>query len=203
MPRVVEGHHLSFNYVVDQGHIVASTPQFMAANPTRLAKIYDTTPLLKKGEQVLAAEEQLGFDLVNSLTEAQRKKAIIAEKAPREIRAAGEAQPPQEKPVGLRVSELNESQDEILVKLIDTYISAMPGDVGVQRRREIHDSDPGKAFFAWAGPTKPGIGHYYRIEGPTFLIEFVNTQPDAAGNPASHIHCVWRDPRGDFGLKVK
>ena len=49
---------------------------------------------------------------------------------------------------------------------------------------------------------RPGIGHYYRIQGPTFLIEFVNTQPDAEGNPASHIHCVWRDPRGDFALSA-
>ncbi|MEO1972064.1 MAG: DUF3500 domain-containing protein, partial [Pirellulaceae bacterium] len=49
---------------------------------------------------------------------------------------------------------------------------------------------------------KPGIGHYYRIQGPTFLIEFVNTQPDAAGNPANHIHCVWRDMKGDFAIPV-
>ncbi|MEL7267030.1 MAG: DUF3500 domain-containing protein, partial [Planctomycetota bacterium] len=57
--------------------------------------------------------------------------------------------------------------------------------------------------FAWAGPTKPNIGHYYRIQGKTFLIEFVNTQPDAAGNPANHIHCYWRDLEGDFDLPLE
>ena len=57
--------------------------------------------------------------------------------------------------------------------------------------------------FAWAGATKPGVGHYYRVQGPTFLIEFVNVQPDAAGNIANHIHCVWRDMRGDFGIPIK
>ena len=61
----------------------------------------------------------------------------------------------------------------------------------------------GKVHFAWAGADKPGIGHYYRIQGPTFLIEFVNTQPDSAGNPANHIHSVWRDMRGDFALPIK
>ena len=197
----VEGHHLSFNYVVDKNEVVASSPQFMAANPTKVAKTYDTTPLLKKGEQVLAAEEQLAFDLVNSLNEKQREAAIIAEKAPAEIRAAGEAQPPQEKPVGLSVQRLDEKQEEILEKLIEEYIAAMPADVAKARRKEIANSNS-KVHFAWAGATKPGIGHYYRIQGPTFLIEFVNTQPDAAGNPASHIHCVWRDPRGDFGIKI-
>ena len=198
----VEGHHLSFNFVVDKNEVVASTPQFMAANPTKVAKTYDTTPLLKKGEQVLAAEEQLGFDLVNSLNDEQRKVAIIADKAPKEIRAAGEAQPPQEKPVGLSVQRLNDKQEEILEKLIAEYIAAMPADVAAQRRKEIANSNS-KVYFAWAGATKPGIGHYYRVQGPTFLIEFVNTQPDAAGNPASHIHCIWRDPRGDFGIEIQ
>jgi hypothetical protein len=199
----VEGHHLSFNFVVEDGQVVASTPQFMAANPTVVAKAYKTTPLLKAGERVLAAEEQLGFDLVNSLDEKQRQQAIIAEKAPAEIRAAGQAQPPQEKPVGLSVKQLTAAQSETLNKLIDTYIDAMPADVADQRRKEIKNAKLDTAFFAWAGATKPGIGHYYRVQGPTFLIEFVNTQPDASGNPASHIHCVWRDPRGDFGIKAQ
>ena len=198
----VEGHHLSFNYVVDKNEVVASTPQFMAANPTKVAKSYDTTPLLKEGEQVLSAEEQLGFELINSFDERLREAAIIADKAPREIRAAGEAQPPQEKPVGVSVGRLNQKQEEMLEKLIDEYVSAMPADVAAQRRKEIANNNS-KVYFAWAGATKPGIGHYYRIEGPTFLIEFVNTQPDAAGNPASHIHCIWRDPRGDFGIEIK
>ena len=172
----------------------------MAANPTVVAKTYDTTPLLKKGEEVLAAEEKLAFAFLNALNEDQQAKAIIAEKAPREIRAAGEPHPPREKPAGIAVSDLTEAQKEMLEKLVDEYIGAMPADVAAGRRKEIETAGINKIHFAWAGATKPGIGHYYRIEGPTFLIEFVNTQPDAAGNPASHIHCVWRDPRGDFGI---
>ena len=75
--------------------------------------------------------------------------------------------------------------------------------MGRDRIREIVEADPDKIYFGWAGALKPGIGHYYRIQGPTFLIEFVNTQPDAAGNPASHIHAIWRDVRGDFAISIK
>lgn len=196
----VEGHHLSFNFVVEDGQVVASTPQFLAANPTVAMK--DFTPLIKKGERVLAVEEKLAFDLVNSLNKKQTKAAILADKAPREIRAAGEAQPPITKPEGIAFAKLNDAQQEMLDKLIDEYIAAMPADVAAGRRREIEKAGTDKIHFAWAGATKPGIGHYYRVQGPTFLIEFVNTQPDAAGNPASHIHCVWRDPRGDFGISI-
>ena len=66
----------------------------------------------------------------------------------------------------------------------------------------IREAGVEKIHFAWAGADKPGVGHYYRVQGPSFLIEFVNTQPDAAGNVANHIHCVWRDLGGDFALPI-
>ncbi|HCS52285.1 MAG TPA: hypothetical protein DIW81_11950, partial [Planctomycetaceae bacterium] len=71
------------------------------------------------------------------------------------------------------------------------------------RLKEIEDNGFENVHFAWAGATEPGIGHYYRIQAKSFLIEFVNTQPDAAGNPANHIHCVWRDMDGDFALPIQ
>jgi hypothetical protein len=48
--------------------------------------------------------------------------------------------------------------------------------------------------FAWAGEIERGRKHYYRVQGPTFLIEYDNTQ-----NDGNHIHSVWRDFNGDFG----
>jgi len=199
----VEGHHLSFNYVVDDGQVVASTPQFLGANPTVVRKNYKTTKHVKKGDRVLKKEETLAFDLVNSFDKKQSKQAIIAEKAPREIRAAGEPHPPQAKPAGLAVKNMKTAQRETLENLVEEYIAAMPADVARRRREKIEKAGFENVHFAWAGATKPGVGHYYRVQGPTFLIEFVNTQPDAAGNPASHIHCIWRDPDGDFGVKAK
>ena len=199
----IEGHHLSLNFVVEGDRVVSSTPAFFAANPTVLGNDYKNAlhkGTLEKGLRVLAKEETLGFDLVNSLSKEQRVTAIIGEKAPREIRAAGEPQPPTEAPVGVLAKDLNDKQHEVLDALINEYAATMPADVAAGRLAEIDKAGRDSIRFAWAGPTKPGIGHYYRVEGPTFLIEFVNTQPDAAGNPASHIHCVWRDPRGDFAV---
>jgi len=196
-----EGHHLSLNFVVEKNKVISSTPAFLAANPSKV--LSDGPAGLKKGMEVLGAEEELAFKLVNALDEKQAKTGIIAEKAPREIRAAGEPQPPQTPPAGIAAGDLNQEQQKILKKLIGVYADTMPAQVKRERLRKIEQAGFEKVHFAWAGATKPGIGHYYRVQGPSFLIEFVNTQPDAAGNPASHIHCVWRDMAGDFALAAK
>lgn len=195
-----EGHHLSLNFVVDKNKVIATTPTFLAANPALVKnKVKDQLP---KGTRVLAKEETLAFKLVQSLSEEQRKKGIIDGTAPREIRAAGEAQPPQEAAVGIPASELHEDQAKILRRLITEYAKSLPDKVTRDRIQAIRKAGFENVHFAWAGPDKPKIGHYYRIQGPTFLIEFVNTQPDAAGNPANHIHCIWRDPSGDFAIPI-
>jgi len=196
----IEGHHLSLNFVFEGGEVVSSTPAFFAANP---ATVQNKNEKFAIGARVLRDEEQLGFDLVNALNKKQLSAALIADKAPREIRAAGEPQPPAAKAVGVAAKQLNKKQVKLLQKLIKTYAASMRNDVSDARMKAIDEAGIGAVHFAWAGATEPGVGHYYRIQGPTFLIEFVNTQPDAAGNPANHIHCVWRDTAGDFALPVK
>lgn len=193
----IEGHHLSFNFVVDGNSVVSSTPTFYAANP---ATLMSDIAGVKKGVRVLKQEEALGFQLVNSLTDEQKTKVIISDKAPREIRGAGEQATPKDEKVGISYAALDDDQKRIMRELVRSYITNLPEDVGSERMQGIVDSGPANVHFAWAGPTKPGIGHYYRIQGPSFLIEFVNTQPDPAGNPANHIHCVWRDGKGDFAI---
>jgi hypothetical protein len=194
----IEGHHLSLNFVVDNGRVVASTPTFFAANPTIVCQPSANGPA--PGTRVLANEELLAFNLLQSLNGQHRSVAVIAENAPREIRAAGEAVAPAYAPDGLSVTAMNAQQQQILKSLVAQYANNLPKDVAQQRLKAIDKAGYDKVYFAWAGADRPGIGHYYRIQGPTFLIEFVNTQPDAAGNPASHIHSVWRDPTGDFGI---
>ncbi|PQO45347.1 hypothetical protein C5Y93_15060 [Blastopirellula marina] len=196
-----EGHHLSLNFVVDGDEVVSSTPQFFATNPAELKESYKEG--FPKGMAILKAEEELGFDLVNNLSAEQRKEAIIAEKSPSEIRNAGEPHPPQVAPEGIAWGSLNADQQETLKKLIDTYITAMPQDVAGKRYADLKKAGWDGIHFAWAGGFKDGIPHYYRVQGDSFLIEFVNSQPDVAGNPANHIHCVWRDMRGDFALEAK
>ena len=197
----IEGHHLSLNFVVEKGKVVSTTPTFLAANPgVVMSQVPGTT--IKKGTRVLAKEEMLAFELLGSLSEAQRADAVIADKAPREIRAAGAPQPPREKAVGLAARAMSDKQRKVLMQLIESYANNLPSKLAGERLAAIKQAGAGKVKFAWAGADKPGIGHYYRVQGPTFLIEFVNTQPDAAGNPANHIHCVWRDMAGDFALGI-
>jgi hypothetical protein len=97
-------------------------------------------------------------------------------------------------------SAMNESQVSVLRALLRAYTDNMLPEEGAARQAEISEAGIEKIYFAWSGADKPGIGHYYRVQGPTFLIEFCNTQPDSAGNPANHIHSVWRQMAGDFGI---
>ncbi len=198
----IEGHHLSLNFVVADGQVVSSTPSFFAANPAIVMN--EVEGGAKKGTRVLAQEEELAFKIVNSLSAEQAESAIIAEKAPAEIRAAGEAQPPNEKAVGVRYGDLDESQQKLMRELFHSYVDKLPADVAEAcLNAVVEGGGPADVRFAWAGAKKPGIGHYYRIQGTSFLIEFVNTQPDPAGNPANHIHCVFRNMKGDFAMPIK
>jgi hypothetical protein len=160
------------------------------------------------GSRVLAAEESLAFKLVTSLDEPQRKRAVIAAEAPDEIRGAGDRQPPAGPPAGIPFRDLSADQQSLVRQLVETYCGSMPAEVASERLAIIEKGSPAAAglvhhgwdeiHFAWAGAVEPGKGHSYRLEGPSFVVEFVNVQPDAEGNPANHIHCVWRDKTGDF-----
>jgi hypothetical protein len=196
----VEGHHLSLNFVVENGRVIASTPQMYATNPAVVKT--ENQSGIAVGTRILAKEETLAFDLVNSLSDAQKQTAIIDETAPREIRDPGSAQPPTDPPVGITHENLNAEQRKLLQQLVQEYADAMPEKVARQRLDRIEADGWGTVHFAWAGALEPGIGHYYRVQGPSFLIEFVNVQPDAAGNPANHIHSVWRNMEGDFGIPI-
>ncbi|QGJ69406.1 Hypothetical protein PBC10988_10880 [Planctomycetales bacterium 10988] len=196
----VEGHHLSMNFTIEGGEVLDATPFFFGSNPAVVKS--DAVDSIPRGTEVLKQEEALAFELLGSLTSDQRAEAIFDEKAPREIRAPGEIQPPTEAAIGLTANKMEPEQRKLLQKLVRTYIQNAPQDVAKQRMQAIQKSGWKEVHFAWAGADTPGIGHYYRVQGPTFLIEFVNTQPDPEGNPANHAHAVWRDMQGDFALPI-
>ncbi|MCC9607774.1 DUF3500 domain-containing protein [Blastopirellula sp. JC732] len=196
-----EGHHLSLNFVVEGNKVISSTPQALCTNPAELKENYsDKFP---KGYRILKLEETIAFELVNSLSADQAKVAVIAPKAPAEIRNPGQAHAPTDAPVGVAAKDLSASQQQLLRGLIDVYCAAMPADVAEDRLQQIEAGGFDKVHFAWAGATKPGVGHYYRVQGPSFVIELVNTQPDVAGNIANHVHCIFRDMAGDFALPIE
>jgi len=196
-----EGHHFSLNFVVRDGQVVSDTPSFWGANPATVHVYIPGGP--EKGVRTLGQEEQLAFDLVNSLDDAQRKTAIIAEKAPAEYRAAGKPQPPHTAPEGLAVSKMTQAQKDLLWSLLVAYNSNLAGELTAARLDDVKANDFDKVHFAWEGATKPGVGHYYRIQGPTFVLELVNIQSDPEGNVANHVHSVWRSLKGDFGVAAK
>ncbi|MFM8578340.1 MAG: DUF3500 domain-containing protein, partial [Planctomycetaceae bacterium] len=194
-------------FTVRDGRVVDSTPQFMGANPAIVKK--SLPGLAPEGTRVLRDEEALAFELLASLPEPLRSTAVVAKECPADIRAAGEPQPPSGPMVGVSMADMPPPAQSLLRRLVETYCAAMPEEVAIERLRLIEKGagdDAGNGWkqvhFAWAGSTEPGIGHFYRVEGPTFMIEFVNIQPDAEGNPANHIHCVWRDKSGDFDLPL-
>jgi hypothetical protein len=193
-----EGHHLSLNFVIRDGQIASDTPNFWGANPATVKAFVEGGP--QAGTRTLADEEQLAFDLLSSLDDGQRRRAVIADKAPADYRGAGTPQPPRESPVGLPAAEMSDSQRQTLADLLDAYCSHLHAEIAAARMNDINEHGWDGVHFAWWGAQQPGVGHYYRIQGPTFVLELVNVQSDPAGNPANHIHSVWRSLPSDFGL---
>ncbi|MEX0315920.1 MAG: DUF3500 domain-containing protein [Allomuricauda sp.] len=182
-----EGHHLSLNFTSIGNHI-SFAPRFMGASP---AKILSGK---RKGQRALAKEEDLGFELINSLDPDQKDKAIFRQAALNEIVTFVESKVNPLETVGISLEAMNQKQQELLWKLIYEYISVMPNDLAKKRMENVKKEQPSNVYFGWAGATSLGKPHYYRIQGKSFLIEFDNVQ-----NNANHIHSVWRDFNGDFG----
>jgi hypothetical protein len=188
----VEGHHLSLNFVVDGGDVVAATPAFFGANPA----IVKNGP--RQGLQTLPQVEDLARELVKSLDGEQRQKAHQASQFP-EV-AGGTNRPKVGQPKGVPAASMTQEQLAILQKLLDAYSGRLPEDIARAQMSEILNRGLQNVYFAYAGELNPGEQHTYRLQGPTFLIEFLNVQSDSAGNPANHIHSAWRNTKGDFGI---
>ncbi|MGD9644248.1 MAG: DUF3500 domain-containing protein [Pirellulales bacterium] len=196
-----EGHHFSLNFVIVDGNVVSDTPSFWGANPATVRVAVAGGP--EPGTRTLAAEEQLALDLVASLDAEQLKTAVIAEKCPADYRAAGLPKPPQAPPEGIAAAQLNDSQRQTLLALLEAYSGNLAAPLAAARLAEIKSAGLDRVYFAWAGAPRAGAPHYYRVQGPTFVLELVNYQSDPAGNPANHIHSVWRSLTHDFGVTSK
>ena len=183
-----EGHHLSVN-VTDlgpHGQIVA--PLFMGANPARVRSGS------RQGMRVLAAEEDVAFELLRLLEPGQRARATISEQTFGEIVTRSD---PTVKPMalaGLPAGEMTADQQRQLRRLLDVYAGRMADSSAQRQLRRIDEAGFERLHFAWAGSHEPGRPHYYRIHGPTVLVEYDNSQ-----SGANHIHTVWRDLENDFG----
>ena len=183
-----EGHHLSVN-VTDlgpTGQVVA--PLFMGANPARVP----TGP--QRGHRLLAGEEDLGFELLRMLDARQRARATIAAQTFGDIVTGNDPAVRSMAFAGLPAAEMTADQQRQLRRLLELYAGRMADSSASRQLRRIEEAGFERLHFAWAGADRPGEPHYYRIHGPTVLVEYDNTQ-----NGANHIHTVWRDLENDFG----
>ena len=183
-----EGHHLSFNFTLVDGAHVFFAPVFMGTNPAEVR----SGP--RKGERVLGEEEDLGLALVNSLDAAQRKVAIFADVAPKEIVTTNKKRVELLAPAGIAAAQLTAGQRDKLFALLKVYTSRGRAEIAEETFAAISKAGLDKVTFAWAGALDRSAATYYRIQGPTFLIEFDNSQ-----NNANHVHSVFRVFKGDFG----
>lgn len=174
----LEGHHLSLNFT-SAGGLTVATPQFMGTNPARVA----TGPYA--GWRLLGAEEDLGRALIASLDEGQLSAARLSTKAPGDIITGPESAERLDAFDGVPASALNTDQRQQLRRLIEQYVSNLQDDLAADELATMEQAGFESLHFAWAGSTDPGRLLYYRVHGPTLVIEFDNTLDDP-----NHIHTV-------------
>jgi hypothetical protein len=189
----VEGHHLSLNFTIDNGKIQSATPAFFGANP---AILRDGD---RQGDAVLPDSQDLARSLASSLSDDQKKLAQRDKDFP-EIEAKTRA-PKSADPVGLPVAQMTDKQKDLLMKLLESYAHRLIPEIADAQLKELHDAGIDKIHFAYSGSFESGKPTTYRIQGPTFVVEFLNVQADGSNNPANHIHSAWRTIGGDFGTK--
>lgn len=185
-----EGHHIAFNFSSKDNQLISGTPGFLGANPA----IVLSGP--EKGMQILKDETELGFALLHSFDTKQLEKAVINTKAPSEILTGSSRKAMINDATGIFYSGMNSTQQQKFMQLLSLYIHRYTRLFAMKMMQEIESAGLNNLRFVWAGDQEQGRGHphYYRIQGPTIIIEYDNTQ-----NNANHIHTVIRDLKNDFG----
>ena len=183
-----EGHHLSLNFTLAGDKLAVDAPSFFGANPATVQKG------AKKGLRALGEEHDAGWALLESLGEAQRREAVFEERTYGDIVTANKDKVEPLAAAGIAGAKLDEKQRALLWKLIEVYAGNFEPGLAQARLARAKQGGLEAIRFGWAGSTVRGQPHYYRLQGPLFLIEY-----DASQNDGNHIHTVWRDFSGDFG----
>ena len=186
-----EGHHLSLHFSIWGERVISTTPFFFGSNPAEVLH----GP--KRGLRILARREDLAFQLMDSLDQSQRSRAVIYDKAPWDILTYNSTRAVLPREEGLAGDRLDAAQQEMLTALVETYVNQVRSDVARHKLEHLRRDGLGHLRVAWAGPVARREGHYYRIHGGNFLVEFDNCQ-----NDANHVHSVWRDVDNDFAQDV-
>ena len=178
-----EGHHLSrrFNIIHDK---LSVTPFFLGAWPT----------VNNVGLKAMEREEWAARELVTSMDEGKRSIAVFDQRAPGRHFTQNDAYVTPLDTLGIAASDLNSDQQSLLMEVIHKYLDTLPDSIAASHLDRIQAAGPENISFAWAGPLEAQSPYYYRLQGPTFLMEHDNSR-----NRGTHIHSVWRDFAEDFG----
>ncbi|ADV61349.1 hypothetical protein Isop_0758 [Isosphaera pallida ATCC 43644] len=196
----IEGHHLSVNVTFKEGRLISTTPLFLGLNPRRLNGEFDFVPM-PKGYEPLAEEENAALALMASLSESQRVKAVLPPEQFAVIKTGPIHRLYSGDPVGVAASEFTPDQMTLLKKLVQAYLDRMIPEEAARSLDEIEQAGWEAIHFAWAGPVEKDQPWTFRVQGPTFIIDFDNSQADPLGTPANHLHSLWRNRLRDFGGK--
>ncbi|NHO58202.1 DUF3500 domain-containing protein [Acetobacter lambici] len=187
------GHHLGLNIVIDGAHGVM-TPTLTGAQPA----VYQTGG---KAVRVLAGENDKAFALLDALTPAQRKQAILPYKVEDLVMGPGH-DGETIVPEGLKGSVMTPAQKTLLLDVISEWAGIINPVYAAPRLKEI-ESDLNETWFAWSEPTTHAPNRngssYYRIQGPHLVIEF--SPQGVGGDPTLHVHTIYRDPTNSYGSR--
>jgi hypothetical protein len=183
-----EGHHLSLNFTIAGERFVATTPSFFGANPAQVGTGAN------KGLRTLKDEEDVARQLLLALNDQQRAAAIVDTRSYAQIISGTAAKVDPLPAAGISASALDAQQRALLTQLLAVHANTLRPELAQLRLARIESAGIDKVRFAWSGGIASGQAHYYRLQGPSFLLEYDNSQ-----NNANHIHTVWRDFDGDFG----
>ena len=183
-----EGHHISLNFTLAGEKMAVDTPSFFGANPAAVAAGS------KKGLRALGEEHDAGWALLDALNDAQRREAVFEARTYGDIVTGNKDRVERLADAGIPGVKLDEKQRALLWKLVETYARTFEPGLADARLARAKQGGIEALRFGWVGSTARGKPHYYRVQGPLFLIEY-----DASQNDGNHIHTVWRDFSGDFG----
>jgi hypothetical protein len=184
----IEGHHLALNYTLKEGRVVSATPFMFGSNPAEVR----SGP--RKGLRNLAEIEGPANQLILSLSDEQRKLAVVNETAPDVTTTPNPAQAQVSAPEGISVEKLDPDQRHALRRLVEAYAANFPEPIRGELLDQIERSDR-TVHFAWYGPVDLKKPHAFRLQGSTYFIDFNDTQ-----NETNHIHTFYRSLLGDFGI---
>ena len=184
-----EGHHLSLSVLVAPDHGVAVTPIFYGANPAHVPSGH-----AHAGFRLVGAQEDAAFSLVQSLEGKIRAEAVIADRSLGDIVSGPGRELSLQRYEGVPLVRLNEAQRDGVMRILELYAATMREEIARPVLAKVREAGHDTLHFAWAGSLARGRPHYFRVHGPTALIEYDNTQ-----DGANHVHSVWIDPQSLFG----